>query len=76
MGIDAIPLAHGGEGHWYETIVYLIPIVGFGVWLGITYIKDRLRGDSGDETDGSEIDETNRAARRAAARKNGKEKSS
>ena len=34
-------LAH--TGHWLESLVYLVPIVGFAVWLAITAIKDRRR---------------------------------
>ena len=33
------PMAHAG--HWAESIIYLVPILGFGVWLGITTFKDR-----------------------------------
>lgn len=43
------PLAHGG--HWIESVVYLVPIVGFALWLGIATVKDRRdrrRGDGGD----------------------------
>ena len=42
-------LAHAG--HWLESVVYLVPIVGFGLWLGITTLKDRRerrRGGGGD----------------------------
>jgi hypothetical protein len=41
-------LAHAG--HWLESVVYLIPIVGFATWLAITAIKDRRRRrvDGGD----------------------------
>jgi hypothetical protein len=28
-------------GHWIESVVYLVPIIGFGTWLGITTIRDR-----------------------------------
>jgi hypothetical protein len=34
-------LAH--TGHWLESLVYLIPIVGFALWLAITAVKDRRR---------------------------------
>ena len=32
-------LAHAG--HWAESIIYLVPILGFGAWLGITTVRDR-----------------------------------
>lgn len=43
-------LAH--SGHWLESVVYLIPIVGFALWLAYTAIKHRRRrptegGDAG-----------------------------
>ena len=44
-----IPIAHAG--HWLESVVYLVPIVGFGLWLAVTTIKDkraRRRGEHGD----------------------------
>jgi hypothetical protein len=34
-------LAHAG--HWLESVVYLIPIVGFALWLGYTAVQDRRR---------------------------------
>ena len=34
-------IAHAG--HWLESLVYLVPIVGFAVWLIITTVKDRRR---------------------------------
>ena len=34
-------LAHAG--HWLESVIYLVPIVGFALWLGVTAIKDRRR---------------------------------
>ena len=34
-------LAHAG--HWLESVVYLVPIVGFALWLGVTTVKDRRR---------------------------------
>ena len=46
-------IAHAG--HWLESLVYLVPIVGFAVWLVITTVKDRRRqraegGGPSDET--------------------------
>jgi hypothetical protein len=34
-------LAH--SGHWLESVVYLVPIVGFAIWLGVATIKDKRR---------------------------------
>lgn len=34
-------IAHAS--HWLESAVYLVPIVGFALWLAITAIKDRRR---------------------------------
>jgi hypothetical protein len=42
-------LAHAG--HWLESVVSLVPIVGFALWLAITTIKDkrsRRHGEGGD----------------------------
>ena len=39
-------LAH--TGHWLESVVYLVPIVGFALWLGIATIRDRRRGNRTD----------------------------
>ena len=70
------PIAHAG-GHWYETVIYLIPVTGFMVWLGITWFKDRAaRGAEEDPTEAGEQGEMNRAERRAAARRQSKEKDS
>ena len=43
-----VPVAHAG--HWLESVVYLVPIVGFALWLAITPIKDRRSrsGEGGD----------------------------
>ena len=43
-----VPIAHAG--HWLESVVYLVPIVGFALWLAFTTIKDRrarARGEGG-----------------------------
>ena len=41
--------------HWLESVVYLIPIVGFAVWLAITTFKDRRerRRTAGDAESGT-----------------------
>ena len=51
-----IPLAHAG--HWLESVVYLVPIVGFGLWLAVTTIKDRRRQrrEGGGDADGGPTD--------------------
>ena len=36
-------LVFAHAGHWLESVVYLIPILGFAIWLAITAIKDRRR---------------------------------
>lgn len=62
--------AHGGEMHWYESIIYLVPIVGFGAWLAVTTIKDRReqRRERNDANGAEQNGAMNRAERRAAAR--------
>ena len=40
-----VRLAHAG--HWLESVVYLVPIVGFALWLAITTIRDRRRRRDG-----------------------------
>ena len=35
----SLVLAHAS--HWLESVVYLVPIVGFAIWLGVATIKDR-----------------------------------
>jgi hypothetical protein len=44
----SLVLAHAG--HWLESVVYLVPIVGFALWLAVTTIKDkrRRRAEGGD----------------------------
>ena len=44
-----VPFAHAG--HWIESIVYLVPILGFGCWLGITTIRDRRERRREEEND-------------------------
>jgi hypothetical protein len=36
-----VQFAHAG--HWIEAAVYMVPIGGFAVWLGITTVRDRRR---------------------------------
>jgi hypothetical protein len=43
----APPLAHAG--HWIEAVVYLVPILGFAVWLGVATIKDKRKQRQGGE---------------------------
>ena len=40
-------LAH--SGHWLESVVYLVPIVGFALWLAVATIRDRRSGHRKDE---------------------------
>jgi hypothetical protein len=37
------PIAHAG--HWLTTIAYVLPVVVFLVWLGVTQIRERRRSD-------------------------------
>ena len=48
-------LVFAHSGHWLESVVYLIPIVGFALWLGITTFKDRRerRGAGSDAESGT-----------------------
>lgn len=67
------PIAHSGGTHWYESIIYLIPIIGFGLWLAVTYIKDRVQGrdrtaENTEPEARAEAEALNRAERRAAER--------
>ena len=39
--LTAVPFAHAG--HWIEAAVYMVPIGGFAVWLGITTVRDRRK---------------------------------
>lgn len=41
----ALPFAH--TGHWIESVVYLVPIVGFALWLGVATIRDRRSRQAG-----------------------------
>ena len=36
------PFAHAG--HWLESVVYLVPIGGFALWLLVSYVRDKRRG--------------------------------
>jgi hypothetical protein len=36
-----LPIAHAG--HWIESVVYLVPIIGFAVWLGVATVRDRRK---------------------------------
>ena len=38
-------IAH--SGHWLESVVYLVPILGFAIWLGVATIKDKRRRAEG-----------------------------
>lgn len=42
-----LQLAHAG--HWLVQVVYFVPVLGFIVWLVVTQIKDRRRGDDDEE---------------------------
>ena len=37
--IEFVPIAHAG--HWLVNIAYLVPVLGFLVWLGLTTWRDR-----------------------------------
>jgi hypothetical protein len=39
--VTALPIAHAG--HWIESVVYLVPIIGFALWLGVATVRDRRR---------------------------------
>jgi hypothetical protein len=39
------PIAHAG--HWIESVVYLVPILGFAAWLGVATIRDKRKKRSG-----------------------------
>jgi hypothetical protein len=42
-------LVFAHAGHWIESVVYLVPILGFAIWLGIATIRDRRkRSGNGD----------------------------
>jgi hypothetical protein len=44
-----VPLAHAG--HWIEAAIYLVPILGFGAWLGVTTIRDKRKRREGVDDD-------------------------
>ena len=37
------PTAHAGQ--WLTSIAYFLPVVAFLVWLAVTQIRERRRGD-------------------------------
>jgi hypothetical protein len=41
------PIAHAG--HWLESIVYLVPIAGFAIWLGVSTVRDRRARERGED---------------------------
>jgi hypothetical protein len=34
-------VAHAG--HWIESVVYLVPVAGFALWLVVVAVRDRRR---------------------------------
>ena len=42
-----LELAHAG--HWLVQAVYFVPVIGFVLWLVVTQVKDRRRGEVVDE---------------------------
>jgi hypothetical protein len=38
-----LPIAHAG--HYLTSIAYFLPVVAFLVWLLVTQIRERRRGD-------------------------------
>ena len=38
------PVAHAT--HWLESVVFMAPVIAFLGWLGVTWVRDRRRGDS------------------------------
>lgn len=47
--MTSLLIAHAG--HWLTNIMFLLPGVGFLVWLAVVTIKERRRGDE-EETPG------------------------
>ena len=41
-------LAHAG--HWIESVMILVPTLGFILWLGFVTVRDRRRTRGGEET--------------------------
>ena len=41
--MSGTPFVIAHAGHWLESLVYLVPIGGFAIWLGVTTVKDRRR---------------------------------
>ena len=43
--VIAMPLELAHAGHWLVQVVYFVPVLGFVIWLVVTQIRDRRRGD-------------------------------
>ncbi len=45
-------IAHGG--HWLLNVAYLLPVVGFMAWLGVTQWKERRKRTERQQSPGCE----------------------
>ena len=44
--MEMLFVAHAG--HWLATLVYVIPLIAFALWMGFVVVRDRLnRRDEG-----------------------------
>jgi hypothetical protein len=41
-----LPIAHAG--HWIVSLAYFAPVLGFLIWLGVTQLREKLRGKDGE----------------------------